>query len=56
MWSARFGKVREDKTAVLRPRDKVTVMGYKPTDFDRQLVLRESKDVYPPTNCSTCHR
>jgi hypothetical protein len=45
--------VREDPTAVLRPKDKVTVMGYQATPADKALV---AKDVYPPTNCSTCHR
>jgi hypothetical protein len=47
---------RESPTSVLRPRDKVTQMGYQPTDFDRQVVKTQAKDVFPPTNCSTCHR
>jgi menaquinone reductase, multiheme cytochrome c subunit len=46
-------QVREDPTSVLRPKDKITVMGYRATPADKALV---AKDVYPPTNCSTCHR
>jgi hypothetical protein len=36
----------------LRPRDQVTVMGYKPTPADKAQLAT----VNPPTNCSTCHR
>jgi len=46
-------QVRADPASVLRPKDKVTVMGYQRTAADKALI---AKDVYPPTNCSTCHR
>jgi hypothetical protein len=46
-------QVRTDPASVLRPKDKITVMGYKPNPADKARV---AKDVYPPTNCATCHR
>jgi hypothetical protein len=45
--------VRKDPTSILRPKDKITVMGYQATPADKARI---AKDVYPPTNCSTCHR
>ena len=47
----------------LRPLDKITTMGYRPSDpvGVGQLVRKELRDkhninVNPPTDCSTCHR
>ena len=41
----------------LRPRDKVTAMGYAPSDqVGIGRMLREQNDINPPTDCSTCHR
>ncbi|MEE2755024.1 MAG: cytochrome c3 family protein [Myxococcota bacterium] len=37
----------------LRPKDKVTVMGYKPSPGDKELI---AKEVNPPIHCSGCHR
>ena len=37
----------------LRPKDKVTVMGYVPDPADKAKIVKE---VNPPIHCSGCHR
>ena len=39
----------------LRPADKLTTMGYEPTEGEGERIMKE-RNIHPPTNCSTCHR
>ncbi len=41
----------------LRPTERITEMGYRPASRAKVgRMLREQKDINPPTDCSTCHR
>ncbi len=44
-----------DPESRIRPRDKVTVMDYLPTDPQEGARLVQERDINPPENCSACH-